>query len=312
MNCDVVTKPTPLLLYGELSFEEEELMQQHLDVCGSCRSETERTKALHESIDCAELEPDPVLLADCRRNLRIATSALAENGGPHRRAWSEFIGRLSPHGSAWNWFGKPVSAVTLIAMGFFGGRLIPPGGGALQVSRMALGENAPVASRVRFVEPGNSGQVQIVLEETRQRVLSGDVDDDAIRTLLLRAARESSDPGVRVETMDLLKAQPQAADVKRALLHALRTDANAGVRLKALEALRPSAADSETRHALAEVLLKDENPGVRTQAIDLLTSKREPELVGVLQEIMTRENNNYVRMKCQRALNEMNASVETF
>ena len=51
---------------------------------------------------------------------------------------------------------------------------------------------------------------------------------------------------------------------------------------------------------------------MRTQAIDLLTSKREPELVGVLQEIMTRENNNYVRMKCQRALNEMNASVETF
>ena len=54
------------------------------------------------------------------------------------------------------------------------------------MSRMALGDNAPVASRVRFVEPGNSGQVQIVLEETRQRVLSGDVEDDGIRTLLLR------------------------------------------------------------------------------------------------------------------------------
>ena len=53
-------------------------MQQHLDACVSCRSETERTKALHENIDSAELEPDPVLLADCRRNLRIATSALLE------------------------------------------------------------------------------------------------------------------------------------------------------------------------------------------------------------------------------------------
>ena len=177
---------------------------------------------------------------------------------------------------------------------------------------MGIGEM--VRSRPGFVSwnRANSGQVQIVLEETRQRVLSGDIEDDAIRTLLLRAARESSDPGVRVETMDLLKGQPQSADVKRALLHALRTDTNAGVRLKALEALRPSAEDSETRQALAEVLLKDENPGVRTQAIDLLTSKREPELVGVLQEIMTRENNNYVRMKCQRALNEMNASAETF
>ena len=75
MNCDVVIQQIPLLLYGELSFEEEELMQQHLDACVSCRSETERTKALHASIDSAELEPDPVLLADCRRNLRIATGA---------------------------------------------------------------------------------------------------------------------------------------------------------------------------------------------------------------------------------------------
>lgn len=311
MNCDAVTKQIPLMLYGELSFEEEELVQQHLEACGSCRGESDRAKALHKCVDSAEFELDPALLADCRRNLRIATSTLAENGGPRRNVWPEFVTRLLPHGAAWNWFGKPVSAVTLIAMGFFGGRLMPSGGGNLPLGHMGLGDTA-VASRVRFVEPRDAGQVQIVLEETRQRVLSGDVEDDGIRNLLLRAARESSDPGVRVETMDLLKAQPQAADVKRALLHALRNDTNAGVRLKALEALRPSAADSETRAALADVLLKDQNPGVRTQAIDLLTSKREPELVGVLQEIMTRENNNYVRMKCQRALSEMNASVETF
>ena len=89
----------------------------------------------------------------------------------------------------------------------------------------------------------NSGQVQIVLEETRQRVLSGDVDDDGIRTLLLRAARESSDPGVRVETMDLLKGQPQSAGrANERCCMLFEHDTNAGVRLKALEALRPSAA----------------------------------------------------------------------
>ena len=98
--------------------------------------------------------------------------------------------------------------------------------------------------------------MQIVLEETRQRTLSGDMDDDDIRKLLLRAARESSDPGVRVETMDLLKGQPQSQEVRRALLHALRQDANAGVRLKALDGLRPSAGDPDVRRALADVLLR--------------------------------------------------------
>jgi HEAT repeat protein len=60
------------------------------------------------------------------------------------------------------------------------------------------------------------------------------------------------------------------------------------------------------------VLLTDSNPGVRTQAVDLLTQSREPSLAAVLQELLTHEENNYVRLKCQKALNEMNASVETF
>ena len=58
--------------------------------------------------------------------------------------------------------------------------------------------------------------------------------------------------------------------------------------------------------------MKDDNPGVRTQAVDLLMQREAPELVGVLQEIMSREDNQYVRMKVQRALSDMNASAETF
>jgi HEAT repeat protein len=170
----------------------------------------------------------------------------------------------------------------------------------------------PVASRVRYVEPDGAGQVQIIVEETRQRVLSGDMQDEPIRRLLLAAARESADPGVRVETMDLLKSQAQSSEVRRALLHALQHDPNGGVRLKALEGLRAAAKDAEVRRVLANVLLTDTNPGVRTQAVDLLTENREPSLVGVLQELMTREENNYVRLKCQKTLHEMNASVETF
>jgi hypothetical protein len=306
MNCDTVTKQLSLMLYGELSFDEEEIVQQHLDVCSPCRDEMAKTQAIHSSFDRQAVEVDPVLLANCRRSLRVATAQSTDTEPRLTRSGGSFWSGLG----AWNWFGKPVGAVTLIALGFFGARVLPTG--ELRMSPMGMGDSGPVASRVRFVEPGESGRVQIVLEETRQRTLSGDMDDASIRTLLVRAARESSDPGVRVETMDLFKGQPQSQDVRRALLHALRQDANAGVRLKALDALRPSAGDPDVRQVLAEVLLKDDNPGVRTQAVDLLTQKREPELVGVLQELMTRENNNYVRMKCQRVLADMNASAETF
>jgi hypothetical protein len=35
-------------------------------------------------------------------------------------------------------------------------------------------------------------------------------------------------------------------------------------------------------------------------------------MVGALQELMMKEDNDYIRMRCQKALHEMNASVETY
>ena len=117
--------------------------------------------------------------------------------------------------------------------------------------------------------------------------------------------------------MNLLKNQPQSAEVRSALLYAVQHDSNAGVRLKALDGLKDFAGDPETRQTLTQVLLKDDCPGVRTQVIDLLIqhhgdSNHADAMVGVLQEVMGKEQNGYVRMRCQQALHDMNASVETY
>ena len=302
MNCDTVTKQLSLMLYGELSFDEEEAVHQHLEGCAACRTDLELVREAHSRMDCLEPELPPQLLQDNRRALRVSVAALSESGA--RRSRFAWLWRFSTPGSLW----KPAGALALLVLGFGAGRY---GTNASGLPRMARSEE-PVTSRVRYVQPDDSGNVQIVVEEVRQRVLQGALDDNRIRTLLVSAAREANDPGVRVDTMDLLKGSAESADVRRALLAALQHDTNPGVRLKALEALRPSAQEPETRKVLAQVLLTDENPGIRTQAIDLLTQRREPAMVGVLQELMSREDNNYVRLKCQRALSDMNASVETF
>ncbi len=119
-------------------------------------------------------------------------------------------------------------------------------------------------------------------------------------------------PGCASSRWILLKNQPQSAEVRRALLYAVQHDANAGVRLKALDGLKDFADDPETRQVLTQVLLKDDNPGVRTQVIDLLIQKHTNAMVGVLQELMMKEDNDYIRMRVQKTLREMNASVETY
>ena len=167
-------------------------------------------------------------------------------------------------------------------------------------------------SNVQSVEPGDSGKVQIAVDEVRRRVVSGDLEDPRIQQLLLSAVREESNPGVRVESIGVLKDSPDSAVVRQALIDAVSHDPNAGVRLKALEGLKQYASDARVRKALANVLLKDDNAGVRGQAIDLLTAHYDDSIVGVLQDVMQKEDDSYIRTRARNLLQVMKASIGTY
>ncbi len=302
MNCESANRQLFLHLYGELSFDEEEALEQHLEGCAACRGEMNALKALHRLADGAEVVPPAGLLESCRADLarRIGSEAPARRAGWWSRFW-----KWRPTELAW----KPAVALALVALGFFAARLSSPelGGGP----RLA-GVSEPVASRVRYIEPEASGKVQIVLEETRQRVLSGRLDEAPIRQLLIEAAGDREDPGLRVESIDILKSQSASSEVHRTLLAALRNDPDSGVRLKALEGLKAFPLDAETSQAVSQTLLSDENPSVRALAVNLLVEGKQQDVVGVLQELLRKEKNDYIRERSARALREMRASVETF
>ncbi|HTR38460.1 MAG TPA: HEAT repeat domain-containing protein [Bryobacteraceae bacterium] len=312
MNCEEARKSFPLLLYGELSFDEEERLEAHIDECAACREALARDKALWRELDSAELHPTQDLLEDARAELK---SRLAAARPMRESFWDKIRDGFSIHFHFAPGLGQVAGAAVMLALGFFAARVTP---GSLGGAFHAAGLAEPVTSRVRYIEPDGPGKVQIVLDETRQQVLSGSVEDPSIQRLLLAAAKDPSDAGVRVESVDLLKNEPQSAEVRQALLYALQHDPNAGVRLKALDGLKAFAEDPETRRTLTHVLLNDDNPGVRTQVIDLLIQQhdslrqRNDAMVSVLQELMEKESNNYIRMRCQKALTEMNASVESY
>jgi hypothetical protein len=153
--------------------------------------------------------------------------------------------------------------------------------------------------------------VQISYDETRRRVLSGRADDQAIQKLLLAAVHEEN-ASVRVESMNLLKERTGSSEVRDALMNAVAHDPNDGVRLRALEGLKPLVGDPQVRKTLSQVLLSDTNPAVRMQVVDLLVAHRDDSVVGVLQGLVQREDNNYVRLKLEKALKDMNASIGTF
>lgn len=302
MSCEEIRQQLSLYLYGELSFDEEEAVDTHLDGCEGCRAALEKQRNLHDLMDGQRWEPPTQLLLAARREFETRTNALAVTGKQ-----GGIGGRLRRWLGGWDFRTavlKPAGALALVALGVVGTRAWD--------QRMKDNPTEPVTARVRYVTPGPTGDVRLVVEETRQRVLEGRPEDAAIHQMLLAAAKDPSDPGLRAQTMEVLKERCDRVDVRKALLQSLEADPNAGVRLKALDALSPFAKDAETRHVLSRVLLNDDNPGIRTRAIDLLVDNLQTDTIGTLQELLRKESNPYVRQRSMKALVERNASLETF
>ena len=304
MKCEDARQFLLLAGYGELSFEEEEALELHVASCPECQAVRASNASLESLLAQAELDPPPGLLARCRRDLAVR---IGEESAPARRfSLAGFWNRWVVHPPMWL---RPAGALAMLAVGFFAARLVPE---SSALARFTNPDQPASVARVRLVNAADSGQVRVLYDEIRQREMTGSLQNDQIRNMLLSAAADPSDPGLRVDTMDLLKNHCERDEVRQVLLHALRNDPNSGVRLKALDGLRAYARETETRQALAEVVQRDDNPGVRVQAIDLLLQDRQPEVVGLLQELMRREGNGYIRSRSQKALREMKASVDTF
>lgn len=310
MTCDAVAKAIPLYYYGELEPAVEDGVEEHMQACAACRQELERHRALAAELDRHRLVPPPDLAAECRHELiraiyREEAPAVRHRASDPWRLFREAFESLWHPGIR---FTRPAGAVALVALGFFAARFVGSGPVGLNLA----GAAPDVVSSIRSVQPDNAGRVQIAVDETHRRVVSGRLDDQNIQRLLLAAAREQDNPGVRVESVELLKDRSASAEVRGALLEAVTSDDNPGVRLKALEGLKSFAGDAEVRKTLAQVLLEDDNPAVRIQVIDLLIAHKDDATVSVLQTLVGKEDNSYVRMRCQNALREMNASVGTF
>jgi hypothetical protein len=311
MTCDSVEKLIPLYYYGELTPDEEDRLEEHLHECARCAAEAERQRSFAAALDRRQVEVPPLLLDDCRADLMAAIQGGAPRAvKPLRKGpWTLFVEAMGATLMGLGRYRQPIGALALVAIGFFAARFT--GGNPNPNAVLTPAPAEDVFATVRSVRADETGRVRIAFDETRRREVAGLPDDPRIQSLMLAGVREEN-PSVRVESMELLKNRAESAEVREALVNAVAHDPNTGVRLKALEGLKPMAGDATVRRALAQALLTDENPAVRMQAVDLLVAQRDDSMVGLLQNAVQKEGNSGVRLKCEKALKEMNASIGTF
>ncbi len=310
-SCEEIQSQIAWYLYNELDTDERGVLEDHVESCQACAAELEREKAFLTRLgERRAIEPSAAMLAECRHDLMRSIYRADRLRHESAAAWQDPMRALGEAWRAiWSWW-RPIAVGCTVAIAFLGGWWIrgtqPSGGRPANPSETSIANISAVNLDPR------QGRVQISYDEVRQRTLNGNVQEPRIQQFLVYAAKSYGNPGVRLDTVDILKERAGDREVRNTLLHLVANDQNDGVRLKALEGLKQYARDPEVRQALITVLTKDDNPGMRVQVIDLLTASQDRSLVGILQGVAQKEENNYVRMRCQNALREMNASVETF
>jgi hypothetical protein len=313
-----------LYLYDELELEEREAFESEIEASPELAAAVESERAFLNRLNARETAPPESLLVECRHDLmrevyREERATRRESSAGGFLAWgASLIGGLGGLRAVW----QPAAALTLMALGFWGGRyaetlqtptsepaatIASSGKPVLDVSRVSLGSNA-VDVRSIDLEPGQDS-VEIVVEE--RRTIRGASSDPFIRSLLLSSVR-NADSGNRLTSLKALGLRAEDPEVRQALARAMVEDENPGVRFKALEAVAPYSKDPYVRSALMTAVRQDDNPGMRVQAIELLTANPDRELVGLLQTLVREEPNSYVRLRCQQTLQELDASIEQF
>ncbi len=309
MNCEWAKSNVTLYIYDELPDDARYELEQHLGRCPACAAEAKSAQEFRATMSAVPVEePSPNLLAFSRMRLQEALETTEQHG-----AWWRWV--LEPA----VWFRQvrlaPALAMIIFIVGFAGGigvtyRLVQKPAGVPGVVTPVSGGDVAQASisgiRTITQEPGTN-KVQIKYDTTVPQSAEGSLDDQRIQQLLLFAARNNYNAGVRMDSVDLLTQKPEEAKIREALEFSLRYDSNPGVRVKALEALGPYVkSDVTVRNALLEALINDANPGVRAEALRMLRPVRADASVRqVLQHLAQYDKDDYIRVESKLTLASM-------
>jgi hypothetical protein len=312
MKCDWVKQNIVLYIYNELPDDARYELEQHMGRCPDCAAELKATRKFHVEISQLPVEePTPNLLTASRMRLQESLEG-AEQGGFWQRLTFEPA----------NWLRQvrfsPALAAAIFIVGFAGGIAatykITSGnspGSISSTTRQQGPAPAPAEASITGIrsinqEPG-SNQINIKYDTVSTQETQGSLNDQRIQQLLLFAARNNYNSGVRMDSVDLLTQKPDDNRVREALIYALRYDSNPGVRLKALEGLGSFVKDDvRVRDSVLAALMNDTNSGVRTQALHLLEPvKADSSVRSVLQRLSENDQNQYIRSQARTVLAQL-------
>ena len=309
-----------LSFYHELDGRDRMVLDEHLDTCSECRSEsTELEKLDSLLVRSPRLDVSDSLLDEARRELRIALR-LEKSKRPFWEVWLASLSIFDSPGTRLAFGG-----VLTLVVGFFVGYLVFMPSGLSDVRTTLPGLNQasaqrsePRVSNFRLIHQApDAEEVEFSFEMVTPVLMRGNLKDNAVQRIMAQALLSDQNPGARLMTVNALSnqvgtANPPDKEIKNALIQAMKKDANVGVRREALKAIQKFPIDSDIKDALLFILKNEANPSMRIDVINYLEKPVlahqliDPDILNGLKHSMQSDNNNYIRILAKNVYEEVN------
>ena len=307
MNCEWVKDNAFLYAYDELPDDQRFEFEQHVNRCANCAEEVKALKGLREVMSVSPMmEPSASFLAESRMKLQEQLEIAQQE-----RGWKRWF--FDPFAMMRTMKFSPALAAVILMVGFGGGAGVAYKLASKPPVVVGPGPDGPgpqalsIAGIREIQQDPNSNKVLIKYDTLTPQTAQGSLSDPQVQQLLLYAARNNMNSGIRLNSVDLLTQKPDDSKVREALKASLRYDTNPGVRLKALEALTPYVKDDATvRDVVLEVLLHDNNGGVRSLALQTLQPVRADSAVRMeLQYLASKDKDQAIKRQAQAMLSTL-------
>ena len=310
MKCEWVRENIVLQVYSELADDARHELEQHVARCGDCAAELKAEQEFHALL-VQDRAPDPThnLVADSRMRLQEALETTKQGSVWSRLAFDPAIWLRQVRFS-------PALASAILILGFAGGVTTtykfygshPTNIAEIQNPNIsAVPTEASITGISSIVQQPGANQITIKYNTLSTQEAHGSLNDDKIQQLLLYAARNNYNTGVRVDSVDLLSKSTGDMQVREALMYTLQNDTNPGVRLKSLDALGNYVKnDTKVRDAVLRALVNDTNSGVRIEALRLIEPvKADGSVRGVLMALASKDQSTYIKSQARTLLAQL-------
>ena len=317
MNHNEIKKWIRLSLYGELTNEEQSVLELHLKECDECKNELEQQGNLLSLISDKKNEVDDKLLMEARAQLRGAI----RNERQRKGYLDNVVQYLN------NFITIPfrivLSGAALLVVGFFAGYLFY-GSSSIETiiipdktnNQFPLFQDDVTISNISFIDSDPSdGEVEFTFVAMKPVYLKGRVDDPKIQSILTYSMLNEQNPGSRFNSINAMYSEKPIKfdeDVKDALITVVMTDENPGVRREALKLMKKLPYDVDVKRAFIYVLTTDTSSGLRIEAINALVDAGKNGItldkneIDLFKQKLQTDDNSYIRYRTKTILQEYN------